>query len=238
MIPEVANLMNLPSNFFSVPTCRGICFPSKNDAALGLPGGNRSHGWADGGGCLSCPHGRLLSRSVSHDYDDNCFGHSMMLNSGKCALQCDGGKFTQFIFSPLCSFSSEVHRSGKVKDYLLKVGVTGEVSVLAGIAASSVKCQQKEKKSNEWEVISLSSSVYTRKGFLVSDKETLICVDKGMRFNVEGIEIGLEEILIVTTEVERWVYEVLTKDICFLINRLVFMMWLNLLYGKDRQDLF
>ena len=119
------------------------------------------------------------------------------------ALQCDDGKFTQFIFSPLCSFSSEVHRSGQIKDYLLKVGVTGEVSVLAGIAASSVKCQRKETKSNEREVISLSSSVYARKGFLVSDKETLICVDKGMRFNVERIEIGLEEILIVTTEVGR-----------------------------------
>ena len=114
-----------------------------------------------------------------------------------------GSSPSLFSLLSLCSFSPEVHRSGKVKDYLLKVGVTGEVSVLAGIAASSVKCQQKEKKSNEREVISLSSSVYTRKGFLVSDKETLICVDKGMRFNVEGIEIGLEEILIVTTEVER-----------------------------------
>lgn len=39
-------------------------------------------------------------------------------------------------------------------------------------------------------------------------KQTLICVDKDMSYNVEGIAIGLEEILIVTTEVEMWVYKV------------------------------
>ena len=102
-------------------------------------------------------------------------------------MQCHDGKFAQFIFSPSCSSV---------------IRISGEVSLLAGISAASVKYQRKEKKSSEREGISLSSSVYRRKGFLVSDEESLICVDKGMSLNVEGIEIGQEEILIVSTEVE------------------------------------
>lgn len=91
--------------------------------------------------------------------------------SNEVTLQYQDGKFNQFIFSPLCSFSSKCHRRGEVKDYLLKVAVSGEVSVLEGIAAATAKYQRKEKTSGELEVISLSSSVFTRKGFLVSDKK-------------------------------------------------------------------
>lgn len=111
--------------------------------------------------------------------------------------------FTQSIYSPLCSYSSECHRNKEVKNYLLNVAVEGTVSVIMGLAAASAKYQRKETTSSEREVISLSSSLYARKGFLLSGKERPVYVDKSVRFKVEGIEIGLEEILIVTTEVER-----------------------------------
>lgn len=130
----------------------------------------------------------------------DAYSEKMFCN--EVALQHDG-KFNQFRFSPLCLFSSECHRRGEVRDYLLNVAVSGTVSVLGGIAAASAKYQREENASSEREVISLSSSVYTRKGFLVSGKETPTYVDNHDGFTVEGIEIGLEEILIVTTEVER-----------------------------------
>lgn len=86
----------------------------------------------------------------------------------------------------------------------MNVAVNGKVSVLMGLAAASAKYQRKERTSSEQEVISLTSSVYARKGFLISDKKlTPTYVDKGMIFNVDGVEIGMEEILIVTTEIER-----------------------------------
>ncbi|KAL9985833.1 hypothetical protein ACROYT_G008281 [Oculina patagonica] len=116
-----------------------------------------------------------------------------------CFKEADKAAMSLFVLAA----STECHRRGEVRDYLLKVAVSGEVSVLGGIAAASAKYQRKERTSNEREIMSLSSSVYTRKGFFVSDKETPSYVDNGMSFKVEGIEIGLEEILIVTTEVER-----------------------------------
>ena len=118
-------------------------------------------------------------------------------------LQYEDGKFNQSIFSPLCSCSLECHRRGEVRDYLLEVAVSGSVSVLVGIATASVKYQRKEREFSVREIISLSSSNYTRKGFLVRNEETPSYVDNGISFNVEGIEIGLEEVVIVTTEVER-----------------------------------
>ena len=80
----------------------------------------------------------------------------------------------------------------------------GKVSVLMGLAEASAKYQHKEESSTKREVISLSCSVYARKGFLLPDKETPTYSDKGMSFSVDGIEIGMEDILIVTMEHERW----------------------------------
>ena len=97
--------------------------------------------------------------------------------------------FTQSIYSPLCSYSSECHRNKEVKNYLLNVVFEGTVSVIMGLTAASAKYQRKETTSSE--VISLSSSLYARKGFLLSGKERPVYVDKGVRFQVEGIEIGL-----------------------------------------------
>ena len=111
--------------------------------------------------------------------------------------------FKQFTYSPLCSYSSDYHRNKEVKNYLLNVAVSGTASVLKGLAAASIRYQQREEATNDREIISLSSSVYARKGFLVCGKEGLAYYDKGMKFKMEGLEIGLEEILIVTTEVER-----------------------------------
>lgn len=45
--------------------------------------------------------------------------------------------------------------------------------------------------------------VYVWKGFFVCEKERLVYYDKGIKFEIEGLEIGLEEILIVIMEVER-----------------------------------
>ena len=90
-----------------------------------------------------------------------------------------------------------------MKNYLLNVAVNGTVSVLKGLAAASIRYQRREETTTDREMISLSSSVYARKGFLVSEKERPAYYDKGIKFEIEGLEIGLEEILIVTTEVER-----------------------------------
>ena len=73
-----------------------------------------------------------------------------------------------------------------------------------GLASASAEYQRSETTASEKEIISLSSSVYARKGFLVSDSERPTYSDGRMRFDVEGIELGLEEILIVSMEVERW----------------------------------
>ena len=87
---------------------------------------------------------------------------------------------------------------------MLNVAVKGTVSDLMGLASALAEYQRCETTASEKEIISLSSSVYARKGFLVSDSERPTYVDGGMRFDVEGIELGLEEILIVSMEVERW----------------------------------
>ena len=126
-------------------------------------------------------------------------------------MWCDGvplqfeakDDFKQFIYSPLFSYSSDYHRNKEVKNYLLNVAVNGTVSVLKGLAAASIRYQRREETTTDREMISLSSSVYARKGFLVCEKERAAYYDKGIKFEIEGLEIGLEEILIVTTEVER-----------------------------------
>ena len=136
-------------------------------------------------------------------------GHFVGESSG--VMWCDGvplqfeakDDFKQFIYSPLCSYSSDYHRNKEVKNYLLNVAVNGTVSVLKGLAAASIRYQRREETTTDREMISLSSSVYARKGFLVSEKERPAYYDKGIKFEIEGLEIGLEEILIVTTEVER-----------------------------------
>lgn len=118
-------------------------------------------------------------------------------------LQFEDGHFTKFLYSPMCYLSSHYHRNGQIKDYLTKTAVEDTVSVLMVLATASAKFQRKQATSIEREVVSFSSSAYVRQGFLVSDKETQTFVDKGVRFHVEGIELGLEEILIVTTEIVR-----------------------------------
>jgi len=117
--------------------------------------------------------------------------------------QCDNEKFDKFIGSPLYSFSSERHRKSEVNDYLQSLEVEGKVSVLMGLAAASAKYGHHEETSSKQEVISLSSSVFARKGFLSASKETVLCSDKGMSFYVDSIEIGMEEILIVSMAHKR-----------------------------------
>lgn len=121
----------------------------------------------------------------------------------EATLQDEIKKITNFIDSPLCCYSSESHINKEVKNYLLNVAVKGTVSVLTGLASASAEHQRSETTSSEKEIISLSSSVYKRKGFLVNDSERPTDADGGMRFDVEGIELGLEEILIVSLGVER-----------------------------------
>lgn len=119
------------------------------------------------------------------------------------AVKFDGKNFTHFISSPLCSYSSSRHRSGEIKDYVMNLEVDGKVSVLMGLAEASARYQHKDESSTKREVISLSCSVYARKGFLIPDRETPTHSDKGLKFNVERIEIGMEDILIVTAVYER-----------------------------------
>lgn len=85
----------------------------------------------------------------------------------------------------------------------MSLEVEGKVSVLMGLASASLKYRHKDESSSQREVISLSSSVYSRKGFLIPDKETPKFSDQGVEFNVQGMEIGMEDILIVTSEYER-----------------------------------
>lgn len=72
-----------------------------------------------------------------------------------------------------------------------------------GLAAASAKYGHHEETSSKQEVISLSSSVFARKGLLSPSKETVLCSDKGMSFYVDSIEIGMEDILIVSLAHER-----------------------------------
>lgn len=70
------------------------------------------------------------------------------------------------------------------------------------LASTSAKYQREYSTSSRQEIISLSSSVYAWKGFLVRDKYPTM-LRKKADINAEGVEIGLEEILLVTTEVKR-----------------------------------
>ena len=108
-----------------------------------------------------------------------------------------------FISSPFCSYSSRYHRKNELNNYLLSVEVEGKVSVLMGIASASAKYHHKEESSIKREVFSLSLSVYARKGYLVPEAHTKISDQGGVDFDVEAREIGMEDILIVTSEHER-----------------------------------
>ena len=118
-------------------------------------------------------------------------------------LQGDEEQFTSFTSSPLCSYSSRYHKSSEVNNYVMNLEVEGKVDILMGLASASMKYRHKDESSSKREVMSLSSSVFARKGFLFPSKGSLKYSDKGMDFNVEGIEIGMEDILIVTSEYER-----------------------------------
>lgn len=100
-----------------------------------------------------------------------------MMLCNKATLQDKIKKFTKFIDSPLCCYSSESHINKEVKNYLLNVAVKGTVSDLMGLASALAEYQRCETTASEKEIISLSSSVYARKGFLVSDSERPTYVD-------------------------------------------------------------
>ena len=108
----------------------------------------------------------------------------------------------KFISSPFCSYSSRCHRKNELNNYLLSVEVEGKVSVLMGLASASAKYRHKEESSIKREVFSLSLSVYARKGYLVPEAHTKIS-DQGVDFDVEAMEIGMDDVLIVTSEHER-----------------------------------
>lgn len=127
----------------------------------------------------------------------------MWANSDYELRKGEDKKFTEFVSFPLTSFSTRCHRKTEVKDYLMNLEVKGKVSVLKGLDSASVKYNRNKVLSSKREVISLSCSVYARKGFLAIGKTPVVCSDKGMDLNVEGIELGLEEVLIVTMEYER-----------------------------------
>ena len=118
-------------------------------------------------------------------------------------LQTDEKQFTRFISSPLCSYSSRCHQNSEVNNYVMSLEVEGKVDILMGLASASVKYRHRDESSSKREVMSLSSSVYARKGFLIPFNGSLKYPDKGVDFNVEGMEIGMEDILIVTSEYER-----------------------------------
>ena len=109
----------------------------------------------------------------------------------------------KFISSPFCSYSSRYHRKNELNNYLLSVEVEGKVSALMGLASASAKYRHKEESSIKREVFSLSLSVYARKGYLVPEAHTKISDQGGVDFDVEAREIGMEDILIVTSEHER-----------------------------------
>ena len=88
----------------------------------------------------------------------------------------------------------------------MNLEVQGKVDILMGLASASMKYRHRDESSSKRELMSLSSAVFARKGFLFPSKGSLKYSDKGMDFNVEGIEIGMEDILIVTSEYERWAY--------------------------------
>ena len=108
----------------------------------------------------------------------------------------------KFISSPFCSYSSRWHRKNELNNYLLSWEVEGKVSVLKDLASASAKYHHKEESSKKREVFSLSMSVYPRKGYLVPEAHTKIS-DQGVDFFVEARKIGMEDILIVTSEHER-----------------------------------
>ena len=112
-------------------------------------------------------------------------------------------KFTKFISSPLCSYSSRRHQTDEVNNYVMSLEVEGKVDVLMGLASASLNYRHKDVSSSKRQVISLSSSVYARKGFLVPSRRVPKYTDNGVDFNVQGMEIGMEDILIVTSEYER-----------------------------------
>ena len=105
----------------------------------------------------------------------------------------------KFISSPFCTYSSRYHRKNELNNYLLSVEVEGKVSVLMGLASPSATYRHKEESSIKREVFSLSLSVYVRKGYLVPEAHTKIS-DQEVDFDVEAMEIGMDDVLIVTSE--------------------------------------
>jgi len=87
----------------------------------------------------------------------------------------------------------------------MSLEVEGKVDVLMGLASASLNYRHKDVSSSKRQIISLSSSVYARKGFLVPSRRApkYMYTDNGVDFNVQGMEIGMEDILIVTSEYER-----------------------------------
>ena len=140
---------------------------------------------------------------LNRDFNNFTVHTKTMWTKAPVALQGDEKQFTRFTSSPLCSYSSRCHKSSEVNNYVMNLEVQGKVDILMGLASASMKYRHRDESSSKREVMSLSSAVFARKGFLFPSKGSLKYSDKGMDFNVEGIEIGMEDILIVTSEYER-----------------------------------
>ena len=101
------------------------------------------------------------------------------------AVNLDGKNCAHFISSPLRSYSSSRHRSSEIEDYVKNLEVEGQVSVFKGLAEASARYLHKDESSSQREVISLSCSVYARKGFLTPDRETSSHSERGQKVRFE-----------------------------------------------------
>lgn len=71
-----------------------------------------------------------------------------------------------------------------------------------GLASTSANYSRYDETSSDRKLKFLSCLIYAHKEFLVPGEELVEYSDKGMNFNLESIEIGLEDILIVSLEHE------------------------------------
>lgn len=112
----------------------------------------------------------------------------------------------RFISFLLCSYLLKFYKSSEVYNYVMSLEVEGKVDILMGFVFVLMKYCYKDELFSKWEIMFLFFLVFVRKGFFFFLKGLLKYFDKGMDFNVEGIEIGMEDILIVILEYERWGY--------------------------------
>ena len=80
--------------------------------------------------------------------------------------QCNNDSFTTFICYPACSYASQCHRRGQVKDYLLNLSLKSKRSVLMDLASISTKYLREYSTSSRLEIISLTSPFTLERDFL------------------------------------------------------------------------